>query len=70
MSLSPEIIWNGLGWPLIRLVTYICLGLLVGNIVEGLRWTRAMARLATPLIRAGRLKEISGASFALAFFPE
>ncbi len=68
MSLSPEIIWNGLGWPLIRLVLFISLGLLVGNIVEGLRWTRAMGKVATPLIRAGRLKDISGASFALAFF--
>lgn len=68
MSLSPEILWDGLGWPLIRLVLFISLGLLVGNIVEGLRWTRAMGRVATPLIRAGRLKDISGASFALAFF--
>lgn len=68
MSLSPEILWDGLGWPLIRLVLFISLGLLVGNIVEGLRWTRAMGKVATPLIRAGRLKDISGASFALAFF--
>ncbi len=68
MSLSPDILWNGLGWPMIRLILFISLGLLVGNIVEGLRWTRAMGRLATPLIRAGRLKDISGASFALAFF--
>ncbi|WP_432738529.1 hypothetical protein [Maridesulfovibrio sp. FT414] len=68
MSLSPEMLWSGLGWPLIRLILFICLGLLAGNIVEGLRWTRAMGRLATPLIRAGRLKDISGASFALAFF--
>ncbi|WP_320171430.1 hypothetical protein [Maridesulfovibrio sp.] len=68
MTLSPEILWNGLGWPLIRLILFISLGLLVGNIVEGLRWTRAMGRLATPLIHAGRLKDISGASFAMAFF--
>lgn len=66
--MSLEILWNGLGWPLIRLLLFISLGLLVGNIVEGLRWTRAMGRLANPLIRAGRLKDISGASFALAFF--
>ncbi|CCO22888.1 Nucleoside recognition domain protein [Maridesulfovibrio hydrothermalis] len=68
MSLSPEILWSGLGWPLIRLILFISLGLFVGNIVEGLRWTRAMGKVATPLIRAGRLKDISGASFALAFF--
>lgn len=68
MSLSPDILWNGLGWPLFRLVLFISIGLLIGNIVEGLRWARTMGRLATPLIRAGRLKDISGASFALAFF--
>ncbi|WP_421904097.1 hypothetical protein [Maridesulfovibrio sp.] len=66
--MSLELLWSGLGWPLIRLLLFISLGLLVGNIVEGLRWTRAMGRLANPLIRAGRLKDISGASFALAFF--
>ena len=66
--MSLDILWSGLFWPLFRLLLFISLGLLVGNIVEGLRWTRAMGRVATPLIRAGRLKDISGASFALAFF--
>ncbi len=66
--MSLDILWTGLGWPLIRLLIFISIGLLIGNIVEGLRWTRAMGRVATPLIRAGRLKDISGASFALAFF--
>ncbi|WP_415719097.1 hypothetical protein [Maridesulfovibrio sp.] len=66
--MSFDILWGGLFWPLFRLLLFISLGLLVGNIVEGLRWTRAMGRVATPLIRAGRLKDISGASFALAFF--
>ncbi len=68
MSFTPEVLWNGLGWPLVRLIMFISLGLLIGNILEGLRWTRAMGKVATPLIRMGRLKDISGASFALAFF--
>ncbi|SMF25879.1 hypothetical protein [Desulfovibrio gilichinskyi] len=68
MVFTPEVLWNGLVWPLVRLVMFISLGLLVGNILEGLRWTRAMGKVATPLIRIGRLKDISGASFALAFF--
>lgn len=67
-NLTPELLWNGLGFPLIRLVFFISLGLLIGNLVEGLRWTRAMGRLAQPLVRAGRLKDVSGASFSLAFF--
>ncbi|WP_291330116.1 hypothetical protein [Desulfovibrio sp. UCD-KL4C] len=68
MLFTPEVLWNGLVWPLVRLVMFISIGLLVGNILEGLRWTRAMGKVATPLIRMGRLKDISGASFALAFF--
>jgi hypothetical protein len=68
LSFTPEVLWNGLGWPLVRLIMFISLGLLIGNILEGLRWTRAMGKVATPLIRMGRLKDISGASFALAFF--
>jgi hypothetical protein len=67
-AITPALIWHGLGYPLVRLIFFISLGLLVGNIVEGLRWTRAMGRLAKPLVKAGRLKDISGASFALAFF--
>ncbi len=68
MLFTPEVLWNGLVWPLVRLLMFISLGLLVGNILEGLRWTRTMGKVATPLIRMGRLKDISGASFALAFF--
>ena len=68
MLFTPEVLWNGLVWPLVRLLMFISIGLLVGNILEGLRWTRAMGKVATPLIRMGRLKDISGASFALAFF--
>lgn len=41
--------------------------LFLAQVVEALNWTRAMARLAEPLVRMGRLKDISGASFSLAF---
>ncbi len=61
-------LWRGLGWPLIRLLFFVSLGILVGNFIEALNWTRQMARLARPLIRLGRLSDITGASFALAFF--
>jgi hypothetical protein len=43
-------------------------GVLIGNLIEAMNWTRFMAKLATPLVRAGRLKDISGASFSMAFF--
>ncbi len=61
-------LWNGLFWPLLRLFFLISLGLLIGNLIEALNWTRAMARIAAPLVRMGRLKDIAGASFSLAFF--
>jgi hypothetical protein len=66
--LDPHALWQGLGWPLLRIVFFISIGLLVANVIENLRWTRYMARLATPLVRAGRLHDISGASFSMAFF--
>lgn len=61
-------LWHTLGWPLIRLVAAISVGLLIGNLIEALNWTRGAARLAAPLTRAARFKDISGASFSLAFF--
>ena len=61
-------LWTGLGWPLTRLVFFVSLGLLVANVLETLNWTRKMAVLAAPLIRVGRLSDIAGASFSMAFF--
>lgn len=61
-------LWSGLGLPLIRLIFFISLGLFIGNLIETLNWTHAMARLAAPLVRMARLKDITGASFSLAFF--
>ncbi|MEW5773175.1 MAG: hypothetical protein AB1916_06580 [Thermodesulfobacteriota bacterium] len=61
-------LWHTLGWPLARLVLSISAGLLIGNLIEALNWTRGMARLAAPLTRAARLQDISGASFSMAFF--
>ncbi|MDH5297493.1 MAG: hypothetical protein OEV91_00555 [Desulfobulbaceae bacterium] len=66
-TLIPQF-WHHLGWPLVKLVFYVSLGLLVGNFIEALNWTRGLARLAAPLIRAGNLSDTTGASFSLAFF--
>ncbi len=61
-------LWQGLGWPLVRLLGFISLGLFIANLIEALNWTRGMARLATPLVRMARLKDVTGASFSMAFF--
>ena len=61
-------LWQGLGRPLIRLCLFISLGLVIANLIESLNWTHGVARLAAPLIRRARLKDISGAAFSMAFF--
>ena len=61
-------LWHSLLWPLGRLLVSLAVGLLVANLIEALNWTRFLARLATPIIRLGHLKDVVGASFSMAFF--
>ncbi|WP_461209726.1 hypothetical protein [Desulfocurvus sp. DL9XJH121] len=68
MDLSLPALWHGLGWPLLRLIFFISVGLMVGNLIEALNWTRAVARVAEPLTRVARLKDVTGAAFSIAFF--
>jgi hypothetical protein len=68
LDFSWPVLWNGLFWPLIRLTFYISVALMVGILIESLRWTRYAAKLADPLARRARLKDISAASFTMAFF--
>lgn len=68
LDLSWPVLWSGLVWPLGRLVFFISVGLLVGNLIEALHWTRYAARLADPLARRARLKDVSAAAFSMAFF--
>jgi hypothetical protein len=61
-------LWKGLGWPLLRLVFFVSLGLMIGNIIESLNWTHRVAMIASPLVRRAHLSDITGASFSMAFF--
>jgi hypothetical protein len=61
-------LWPGLIWPLIRLISFISIGLLVANFIESLNWTSKIATLARPLITFGNLSETAGASFSMALF--
>lgn len=61
-------LWPALIQPLLRLCFSISLGLLVGSFIEAMNWTRFIAKLVSPLVRVGHLKDVSGASFSLAFF--
>jgi hypothetical protein len=63
-----SLLWLQLGWPLLRLLIFISIGLLVAGFIEALNWTRKMAVVARPLTRFGHLSAITGASFSMAFF--
>jgi hypothetical protein len=67
-ALSAAVLWDGLAVPLSRLLVSISIGLFVGTLIEALQWTRAVAKVAQPFVRLGRLKDVAGASFSLAFF--
>ena len=67
-TLTLSALWHGLAVPLSRLLISISIGLFVGTLIEALQWTRGVAKVAQPLVRLGRLKDVAGASFSLAFF--
>lgn len=61
-------LWSSLGWPLLRLAISISFGLFVAILIESMNWTHFVARLAGPVVRLARLKDVAGASFSMAFF--
>ncbi|MDX9834869.1 MAG: hypothetical protein RBT36_06565 [Desulfobulbus sp.] len=61
-------LWQHLGWPLLRLLIFLSVGLLVALFIESLNWTRKLAVVAGPLTRFGHLSPLTGAAFALCFF--
>ena len=63
-----DVIITKLVLPLCRLVLVMSIGLLLAGFLESLHWTNFIARLASPLARIGHLRDVAGASFALAFF--
>ncbi len=54
--------------PIVRLTLLIVIGLVLACLIESLDWSRKLAALARPLIRLGRLSDVTGASFSVAFF--
>ncbi|MBW2100657.1 MAG: nucleoside recognition protein, partial [Deltaproteobacteria bacterium] len=55
-------------WPLSRLMLFICIGLLAGQIIEASGWTRFLAVIAGPLFKFGNLGKHCSAAFTTAFF--
>lgn len=61
-------LWSHLGWPLLRLLLYLAIGLLTALFIESLNWTRKLAVVARPLTRFGHLSPLTGAAFSVCFF--
>jgi hypothetical protein len=55
-------------WPLTRLMIFISIGLIAGQIIEATGWTNALAVLARPLFRFSNLGNHCSAAFTAAFF--
>lgn len=66
-SLSFDICLNKLGYPLLRMLMFISIGLLAGQIIETLGWTKHVAILARPFFRFSNLGNRCGAAFTSAF---
>ena len=56
-----------LGLPLVRLMGFITLGLLAGQIIEAKGWTRQVAVLARPLFKYSKMGNHCSAAFTMAF---
>ncbi len=67
-NLNSERIITRLFWPLIRLMLFISVGLVAGQIIEATGWTKALAVLARPLFRFSNLGNQCSAAFTAAFF--
>lgn len=63
----PDIAFAKTLWPLARLICGLALGLLLANLLEALRWTDRLAKLARPLARLAHLGPAAASAFALAF---
>ena len=55
------------GWPVLRIVFFVGLGLIVGEIIEATGWTRSLSVLARPLFSFAHLGKRCSATFTTAF---
>lgn len=65
--ITPEVCLKRLGIPLSRLIGFICIGLLAGQCIEILGWTRQFAVLARPFFKFSNLGNRCSAAFTAAF---
>ncbi|MCP4669755.1 MAG: nucleoside recognition protein [Desulfobacula sp.] len=66
-NISFSVGFNKLGIPLLRLIMFIAIGLLAGQIIEGFGWTKNLAVLARPFFSFSNLGNRCSAVFTTAF---
>ena len=66
--LSISVFVDRLLLPLLRLLLFICIGLVAGQIIEMSGWTHSLSVVARPLFRFGHLDNRCSAAFTTAFF--
>ena len=67
-DLNADRLVSKLLWPLTRLMLFISIGLVAGQVIEATGWTNTLAALARPLFRFSRLGNHCSAAFTAAFF--
>ncbi len=61
-------VFSGLLIPLMRLLCFVTIGIIVGQMIEAMGWTRLVAWIVRPAFRFSNLGERCGAAFTTAFF--
>ncbi|MEW6352592.1 MAG: nucleoside recognition domain-containing protein [Thermodesulfobacteriota bacterium] len=67
VSVPPERLGTRLVYPLLRMLVFLAIGLLVGQIIESTGWTGRLAGWVRPVTRWGHFREPSGAAFVASF---
>ncbi len=67
-DLNIQNVFSRLLLPLLRLMIFIAIGLMIGQIIEATGWTKTLAVIARPLFRFGHLGNHCSAAFTTAFF--
>jgi hypothetical protein len=67
-NLPLSLVLDKLLLPLLRLILFISIGLVIGQIIEMFGWTHSLSVVARPLFRFSHLDDRCGAAFTTAFF--
>lgn len=66
-QVTPELMGTRLGWPLMRLLCFIAIGLTIGQIIESVGWTQKLGMISSPLFDFSKLGSRCSAAFVTAF---